>query len=203
MSTDLHEAVPPMPPLSMAIIEQVGVRMLEEFAPEMLQAAGPLDIVTLIDRTLPGYGVHFYPASAIELEDRMAATDPSGDRETIVLLRHDLYEELYEGGRAAHRARATVAHELAHVVLHVPVIRRRLKSPLGAHLLNRVERRQLRAFEDPEWQAWALGGSLLMPRATVTKVQPFSVTEIGARYGVSEGMARSHLKRLRLLEGGQ
>lgn len=198
MTADLLEMVPRMPPLSRYAIEAVADQLLALVAPEMLTAAMPLDVVKLVDVTLPKFGVHFYPASAVELEDREAATDPEGENETIVLLNVDLFEDLYIGGRYAYRARATVAHELGHVILHVPVVRRRLRSPLGAALLNRVRRDQVKAYEDPEWQAWALAGCLLMPRRALMQLKTNSVAAVAEHFGVSEAMARSHLRRFKL-----
>lgn len=83
-------------------------------------------------------------------------------------------------------------------MLHVPVVRRRLKSPLGELALNRVSRDSLKPYEDPEWQAWALAGCVVAPRKMIEAAPASSVTELADLFGVSEGMMKSHLKRLRL-----
>ena len=197
MTDFLQEAVPPMPPTSVAAIEAVARGFLQSLAPEMLQKPGPLDIVRLIDKGLPPYGIHITPASSIELGKRYAATDPGDGGDIEVLLHEDLYEDLYVGGRRANLARATVAHELGHVTLHVPVLRRRmLYRGVEALRMNRVARGELPPYEDPEWQAWTLAGYLLMPRAMVVRTGSLDVDEIAETFEVSPQMARQQLRRL-------
>jgi hypothetical protein len=190
-----------MPPMSMAMIEAVGDRTLELLCPDALARPVAIDFLRLVEWVLPKYGIFTYPANWEELGDRLGATDPSGDREIYILLCEELWDQLIAGGRQANRARATVAHELAHAILHVPYLRRRMATAQGA-LLNRVSRDSIRPFEDPEWQAWALAGCLVAPPKAISMLQDVSVSAVAATFGVSEGMAQAHLKRLKLHAGG-
>src|SRR5262245_15405087 len=110
MSDFLNEKVPRMPPLSTATIDDAGNKLLELLCPEALQKPTALDFCKLVDHGLAKYGVHVYPANDTELGDRLAATDPSGEREINILVADELWGFLFQGGRLAHRPRATIAH---------------------------------------------------------------------------------------------
>ena len=189
-----------MPPVSRAMLERLGVAVLEELQPEALHCPRPIDLVELVDHQLPRHGVDVYPVRQEELGEIWAATDPEGrvgDRITI-LLAEKLDDDLRKGGPIAHMARATLAHEIAHAVLHVDFIRRRLVHPQGQNLLSRTKRHQLKPYEDPEWQAWMLGGCLLVPRTTLAMSSERSLEGLAETYQISVPMMRAHLKRLKL-----
>jgi hypothetical protein len=206
------EEVPPMPPISMAAIEELGEGLRAELLPYLdasgtdlegaLAADGPaaLDVLYLVEHVLQRYGIDVYPASVLELGDREAATFPDSTGRTTILIREDSWEQLMAGGRQANRARATVMHELAHAVLHVQVLRARARDGLPGTALNRVSRRELKAFCDPEWQAWALAGAILLPRRSIESMLSRGLTEqdIADTFGVSASMLRSHIKRLKM-----
>src|SRR5690606_24953558 len=64
--------------------------------------------------------------------------------------------------------------------------------------LNRVARAQLRAFEDPEWQAWTFAEAILMPRRTLRMIAHLPVSRVADLYGVSAALARTRLRKLGL-----
>jgi len=189
-----------MPPISMKALEQLGEQTLTVLAPEVLTTPGPVDFLRLVDRDLQKFGIFVYPVHADRLQDRLAYTDAAGTGDINILLSFDLWNDLEQGGRRANRARATVAHELSHAILHVPVLRRRAAHPHAELLLSRRTRRsEIQAFEDPEWQAWALAGCILAPRKTLDLIASPSIEQAAIIYGISEGMLRSHLKRIGML----
>lgn len=204
MSWLLWEPVVRMPPMAMATLEELSAGFLEEVAPETLQRPMPIDLVRLVDERLPRHGIHVSPASSLELEDREGATDPSGEGEIEILILDDLYDRMMVHDRRAFRPRSTILHEVAHAVLHVPVIRRRRRMPNRTHLLNRIRRCDLAPYEDPEWQAFALAGCLAVPRTTLTPLirQGYTVEQLSRTFGVSAKFIRSHLRRLKLCAKG-
>lgn len=196
----IAELVPRMPPLSMRVLENIGTHVRSEF---QTSDADALDVVALIDK-LATFGIFFYPASALELEDRLGATLPVGE-ETQILLDSDLWEQLHEGGKRANMARATAIHELSHAVLHMQVLRRHLAKSADGVSLNRVQRNALKPYEDPEWQAWALAGCILAPRARIVaalNAGESTVDDLALHFEVSPGLMQAHLKRLKLLQRG-
>lgn len=198
MSDFLEEEVPPVNPLSVAAIEELGRCFLEQLSPETLKAPRPLDVLRLADDQLPQFGVHVYPASRAELGNRDGATDPRGDGEVVVLIAEGVWEQLELPPPKSFYARTTVCHEIGHAVLHVPLLRRRL---LLTNVLARTQRGRLRAYEDPEWQAWAFAGAILMPSVTLRMLQAsgLGLTSelLSTRYEVSTQMAANHLRRLK------
>lgn len=200
MSQLLAEDVIEVPPMSLRDVElrSAEVRGLLVSLTRASGAALPWD--ELVDRHLPRVGLLFYPASTAELEDREAATDPSGEDSIHILMQSSLYESLTDPGPGGNRARATAAHELGHAVLHVPYIRRQRSL---SQVLARVTRAQLAPFRDPEWQAWAFAGCLLMPRASLQAMRGSSLVDVARAHGVSTQFAAAHYARLRVPVGIQ
>jgi Zn-dependent peptidase ImmA (M78 family) len=70
--------------------------------------------------------------------------------------------------------RSTVAHEVGHVVIHVPEFRQRKAMIRLIHNQEDVSLRLYREedilpYRNPEWQAWWFAKSLLMPGVMVRK----------------------------------
>lgn len=206
MSSFLGEMVFSMPPVSMAALEVLAEQVLLAVAPEMLARPMSLDVLELVDHTLPKVlGIHVTPVHEDEISGMYGATDPKqhGGTEIDVLIRKEVWTRLLEGGKRANHARATVIHEVSHAVLHVPIIRRRMRSPNKELLLARYERQDLPAYREPEWQAWALAGSILMPRKALMMLRPRSFTDMAEVFGVSEQFTKQHARRLKFsFEGG-
>lgn len=201
MNSFLEEEVPPVNPLSMAAIEELGRCFLEQLAPEALTKPQPLDVLDLVDRRLPEFGIHVYPATRAEIGNRDGATDPKGNTEITILLAEDVWNMLDQPAPKCHYAKSTVSHEIGHALLHVPILRRRL---LLDNVLARTQRANLRAYEDPEWQAWAFAGSILIPSATLRMLlahhNHLTPALISGTYAVSTDLAQSHLRRLKWLK---
>lgn len=188
-----------MPPLRMSTIESLGEAFLSEFCPDALVQPMAVDVFHLAENVLPHRGIHVTPAHAPEMGNNFGLTDPSGSTSIEILLRDDLWDNLIEGGPRANLARATLAHEFGHALLHVRVIRRRRNLPTAQHLLARVDRSTVPAYKDAEWQAWALGGCILAPRRTINMVAHLGIGGMASIYQVSEKMMFYHLKRLKLV----
>lgn len=194
------EQVPPVKPLSTAMLEDIANEVLAELLPEALFRPTAIDIAEWADTKLEKYGISVAPATANELGPRLGATDPvdAGDGITQILLEADHYDTLFSPGRQANRARATLLHELSHSILHVPLFRRRMKTPDGAKiLLSRMVRRDtLQAFRDPEWQAWTLAGCIAAPRCAIDLTGTRDPATLADIFRMSPAFMESHLKRL-------
>ncbi|MFA6958363.1 MAG: ImmA/IrrE family metallo-endopeptidase [Thermoanaerobaculia bacterium] len=192
-----------MPPLSSADACKIAEAALGVLAPEMLERPQPLDLIDIIDHRLQRFGVHVVPATADELASEYGATDPTGDPgdPINILLREDEWESVFQRGRRAHHSRGTAAHEIGHAIVHVEKIRRRMRLQLH-HLLARVDVTSIKAYESPEWQAWAVGGCLLMPPSMVRLLSDRSPGAVADLFEVSEAIATHHLRRMaRIIEG--
>lgn len=139
-----------------------------------------LDVCDLLEVVLPIIedGFVFEIRTRDEMGDRHGFTDvlrPS------LALREDVYIGLCENRP---RDRFTAAHEIGHLLLHT------------GRLNRRDHRQQLKTFCDPEWQANAFAGSLLMPEGMVQSMR--SVSEMQTEFGVSVPAAETRLRVLRL-----
>lgn len=201
--TFLDELVVAMPPIRMATIEMLAETFLAGYAPEVLERPAALDVKVLIETKFQEDGIHVVPASYEELGDRHGATDPTGKREINILLSEQLWNDLFFQGHRERMARSTVMHEFSHALLHVQIMRRRLTTAGRQHLLSRQARGTLPAYCDPEWQAWALCGALMMPKRTLLMIADRPLAEIAAIYQVSEPFVTQRAKRLRLQLGPQ
>lgn len=132
------------------------------------------DIVHFMDVTLPRIAPEFSMevVSREELGDAQGLTYPDSG---IIKIREDVYEGAVNGKG---RDRLTLAHELFHLLQHDD-------SNITFARGNFAE--ELRPFEDPEWQADAFGGELLVPHHLVADMSP---GQISAACGVSMAAAK-------------
>lgn len=98
-----------------------------------------------------------------------------------------LRDDVYEGVRAGKgRDRFTLAHELGHLLLH--------QTPQGlARRLKPV--REVKVYENPEWQASSFAGALLIP--TEAARRHVSAEGIAQACGVTVQAANAQLRALR------
>lgn len=192
---DAHVLI--VPPMSMSAIEVSANAVLKKIAPAHLNAAAPLDLQHLSDFELQRHGIFVQPIADEQLAGRYGETEYHGDPgdPINVFLTQTEWDDLYAGGRRAHHARGTLAHELGHVFEHVPKFRKRIAAGFG---LPRRAQRTVRAYHCPEWQAWALGTCLLAPRSAIVKARTKNVAELAAIFETSTELMRLHLRRLNL-----
>jgi hypothetical protein len=191
----LGEMVVAMPPMSMRCLETLAEAVVGQFQPSALIAPEPIALADWVDRLLPPFGVHVSPAGAEELDGRVAATYPSGNAESEILVLEYIWHEIVSDPRA-YFSKATVMHEIAHAILHVPVLRQISRAPESEFALAPVRRGAIPAYADPEWQAWTLAGAIMMPRPTLAMLDDRSAGGVAAAYQVSEKFAVVRLKRL-------
>jgi hypothetical protein len=178
----------------MAALAKVGISVLEQLAPEMLERPRPLNVTELIDKKLALYGIFVAEGSWAEMGACHGLTFPS-DSGVEILLCPETWAAVFELGPKSNMARATFAHELSHAILHAPTLRRKMRTAATPSLARRSD---LRPFEDPEWQAWALGGQLLAPQPMLQTLSTHSLSEAAYVFRISEQMLRSHLRRLKM-----
>ena len=137
------------------------------------------DIVHFLDVTLPRIDDNFSLVikTKSELGECHGLTFP--DRNEIQI-REDVYERAMDGSG---RDRLTMAHELFHLLQHE-------KTNIS---FARVEpNSRIAAFRDPEWQADAFGGELLIPHYLVKGMSAEMVAE---KCGVSISAAKCQLSK--------
>lgn len=189
----MDEMVLPVRPMSLLDAINFGETFLARHFPSMLTRPQPLDVQRLVDEVLPGEEVHVYPHA--DLASHGVTRFADDDESVQILMRVNLYDALFDNGdRNRVFAVSTLVHETGHALRHMPQFlpaHRRAKE-LGRRpdfhgALHR--RANLKAYEDPEWQAHAIGGVLVAP--------PSAIQNVGApsdhlpRPGVTGGRPRA------------
>ena len=150
--------------LSRAKIETIAQTVLKDFCPDMLNGLAPLDAERLYETYIPrrfsittGYqelatGIHgFTNPSRLESAVSVTLVD-AADRATMRF------------------GRSTIGHEAGHCILHAHQFKQRneLDSFLhdGSHAPEQrlFRREELKAYENPEWQAWEFCKAIFLPR---------------------------------------
>lgn len=106
-----------------------------------------------------------------------------------VVLSPDAYDDVHKGRG---RGMLTFAHELAHLTLHPTLLYDRAHSPSVSALLRERDV-SLPTYHDPEWQANAWGGAVLVPAAGLAELEDQGLLhpeEVAGQYGVSWSAAR-------------
>lgn len=185
--------VPIVSPLSRKHIETIAVEVLRQFQPDCLKTPTPVDLEFLLEFVLPANG--YYP-DIVDLGPSIEGlTDP---KSRTVCLSPDVYDDM---GNGDGRARFTVAHEIGHVILHAHEIRETMVNRGKDGLARRSD---IKPYEDPEWQANAFAGSLLMPESAVREIVSRNtrkaVSAVANILRVSRAAADIRLRNLQLEE---
>jgi len=151
----MSQLVPVVAPLSRADIERDATFVIRRFQAGLLNRPGRFPVLKLFDALRDEYQLD---PGVEQLSDGVEGmTFPDG--------RVLLSEETYRGAHSGiGRPRFTVPHECYHGIRHREQIRRAL-TDTGELVVYR--RQIIKPFRDPEWQANAFSGALLMPAQMV------------------------------------
>ena len=131
------------------------------------------DIVKFVELKLPKIdpSFNFNVGAMSKMGDCHGLTYPERNE---INIREDVYEKAYNGSG---RDRLTIAHELFHLLQHTS----------DNVCFARNGSAETPAYRNPEWQANAFGGELLIPHKLINGL---SVNEIMVQCGVSADAAR-------------
>jgi hypothetical protein len=172
-------------------IEWDATFIIQRFQPGLLKKPGRFPVLKLFDALSDQYGLD---PGVEELSDGVEGmTFPDGR----VLLSEETYRGAHEG---LGRPRFTVPHECYHGMKHREQIRRAL-TDVGELVVCR--RQNIKPFLDPEWQANAFAGALLMPepmvRLLASKQRRILLPDAMAdTFGVSQKAAEVRLNVLKI-----
>lgn len=125
-----------------------------------------VDIVALLELVFPRlfakYGFTYSYETQEEMGNNHGLTDPKTGR---IMIREDVYERACQGKG---RDRMTIAHELAHFLLHDGVT-------IGLARIGEGE--SLPTYCDPEWQATCFAAEFLMGAEVIKDMTPEQIAE--------------------------
>lgn len=185
------------PGMSGAQIELIAVRVLRNKQPRVLEGAEPFDIQRMVDVDLEndtGIDVDYTHLP----EGVYGITSTSDDTMYInSSLSDDPYNERF--------LRSTLAHEVGHCIIHVPIVRqqravrvfRQVKDDMGICLYRKDN---IPVFRNPEWQAWHFAEALLMPRPAVGILlkEGASVSDMANHFEVNGAFAKYRLRAMKI-----
>ena len=146
----MQTAVPVVRPLSRQAIERTATNLVSQLHDQTLTEARPLPILQICEFCLEKIcGVSF-------AVDYLSPGREGCFDGTELILDNETYERALVGDP---RARFTCAHEFSHAYLH----RTQLKYLNGLSDVRLYRRGQIKAYQDPEWQANTMAAALLMP----------------------------------------
>lgn len=128
-----------------------------------IDSNGAVDIIHLLEF---GYE-NFRIVPDHEMAGALGLTLPTGE----ILLRESVYNGACDGNG---RDRFTVAHELAHGVMH--------KEQIG---FARPVDKSTKIYCNAEWQANEFAGRLLLPDSSIERFHNMTVSELADLFGVS------------------
>lgn len=136
-----------------------------------------VNVKKVLEQLFPALGYTYKILAPDEMPDYEACVIPG---EELIFIRQDVYDNLQEDEG---RARFTIMHELAHVVLkhHVTLHR----NGDGSHKI----------YEDSEWQADGLAAALLMPKNICLASD--NAFELARRCGVSNAAANIRMSKIK------
>ncbi|MFA6348677.1 MAG: ImmA/IrrE family metallo-endopeptidase [Candidatus Paceibacterota bacterium] len=182
-------------------IDNSAVSFLSEFQPTAIKEPGAIDVADLFEIVIPeryriktgytdlsplGPGVLGYTDAALKISFVDSSLSDAEDTPT---------RRLY---------RSTVAHEMKHCIKHVQILNifRSICKDKDDVSLYRREKRNIKPYEDPEWQAWIFAGALLMPRHHILGLYNggYSIEEMANIFDVNPAFVRSRLRKLDALK---
>lgn len=150
-------------PRSAADIEAAACDVLQRFQPDMFRVVSSFDVEGFFD-------IELQDATQIEAIYKDLPDGLEGYTDSLNMQCFISQKLADHGGREvqARRLRSTIAHEVGHCYLHVEEARQNHKFQQmfrndGASSFEMYKPEDLKAYENPEWQAWRFASALLMP----------------------------------------
>lgn len=191
----MNESVPCMAAMSRKQIELIAGWLVKGVSPKTLRAAQAFPIGHFCEFALEricgiSFGVDYLPAGS---EGKLDGNE--------LIVDAAVYDRVQQNDG---RARFTLAHELGHCMLHAAQLHKLNLNPGRVVLYRRVD---LKPYNDPEWQANAFAGALLMPTAAMVHIvteggrcpEAMVVEKTTALLRVSRTAAEVRLRQLRAL----
>ncbi|MBI5139012.1 ImmA/IrrE family metallo-endopeptidase [Candidatus Nomurabacteria bacterium] len=187
------------PGLSRNDINELALKIIKHFQPKVLQGLEAFDIDRFIEIVEDEMQIDFDFTS--DLPAGVHGCTSTIDNKVLIL--SDLVDDPY----SIKYARSTIAHETGHVILHLPFLRNLSKDKIFSQKkeenygLNLYSKKSLRAYEDPEWQAWEFAGALLMPKPAITvlKASGSTLYSMANLFNVNKVFLDSRLRKLKMI----
>lgn len=183
------QSVPKVTGMSLKQIEREAEEFLKLMEPECLQQPRPTPVLSIFEDKL-----HLLGFKAVYGKNVKGLPGVTNVTKRFVELTSSTHGKLEDD---VPNARFTVAHEFGHVVLHAKVVGQE-EFP-SREDVTYARRSDLKAYEDPEWQANAFAASVLMPEKTMRMLydkDEMTIENVMETYKVSYSAASRRVMRL-------
>jgi Zn-dependent peptidase ImmA (M78 family) len=192
----MHPSELKFPGMSGAEIETIATNILRRFQPDVLQGTAAFDIERFVD-------LHLEDLTQVQPDYQDL---PPGIHGMTDQNRMRIQLSLAESSRSKRFFRSTMAHETGHAILHVPVLRRYKKEQVFEQkstknsTIELYRRKDLKPYEDPEWQAWRFARALMMPELVIRSLvqNGRNVRWIAEHFDVNIPFVESRLRDLKI-----
>lgn len=162
----MSHTVPTVRPRRASEIEKIAYNIVAAYQPDAVKMITKFDVEVFFDCELEKQtGV------AAVYKSLGNGLDGYTDTEKMECVICEGLTEYGEDEVKRRRLRATQAHETGHCYLHVGELRQRNIDYQFRHdghaSLLRYSQEEIKAYVNPEWQAWRFAGALLMPECCV------------------------------------
>lgn len=185
------------PGMSGAQVEALATDILRNFQPDALQGASAFDIERFVD-------LHLESVTGVQpdYQELPPGIDGMTDQNRMVI-----NLALAESHKSRRYLRSTMAHETGHALIHVPVLRKYGASQIFEQISpknNKIQlyrRKDLKPYEDPEWQAWRFARALMMPENVIRHLvrEGLPVWELARHFDINVPFVETRLRELKLV----
>jgi Zn-dependent peptidase ImmA (M78 family) len=177
-------------------IDIQSAKILTSFQPKVLTALEPLNVDRLIEVVEDALEIDF--DITYDLPHGIEGCTSTTDNKVLI------HADLADDPSSVKRFRATVAHEIGHALLHVPLLREYSRNRIFSQKKGEEKGIELYrnancpAYKDPEWQAWYFAGAILMPKPAIDMLLKSgdSLRSMAERFEVNPAFLKVRLRKL-------
>ena len=194
------DKVPLVRPLSRAKIEALAMNILREFQPEALRGKfpQPVDVEAIFEIYIPSkvdVQTGYTDLSRLIGSEILGYTNAA---KRVSFVDCSLSDATDRG--TLRRFRSTLGHEGGHCLLHVPLLQLFRSISRRGEGLYRVNRSEIKAFQDPEWQAWEFARAIMMPKLLIMDYleRGFDLNGMADQFEANPAFLRVRLQTLKI-----
>ena len=191
----MGRSVPVAQPRSKNEIEEIARKIIQHYQPEVLHKPAVFDIERFFDCDLE-------PLTGVKPDYRELPAGIHGYTD-FEAMESVISKTLADDDSARRFCRSTIGHEVGHAGLHVRDFKRKWEA---IRLINNGEdvglklyrAQDIKAYLNPEWQAWRFCKSLLMPASVVSDAvrSGYSIKDLSDAFDLTPAFVKVRVKEL-------
>jgi Zn-dependent peptidase ImmA (M78 family) len=188
------------PAMSGKQIDNIAYSLIKKMQPAVLLCESPFDVERFVDVHLEGM-TGIAPDYRSDLPSEIYGFTDTAENKLVI--NAGLLDD--EWGDNERFYRSTVAHEVGHCLLHVPLLRQCKKDRIFTEGKKKdkvalYRKTPIPLYKNPEWQAWRFAGALLMPEQAVSSLirKGADLQEMARHFKVNGVFLETRMKALKI-----